>query len=63
MFMFRGAEVLLHPTSDAGIFDSNGWESAKIVRAAENMMYLVSANSTGQVGSPLAENNVMGNSG
>lgn len=62
MFMFRGAEVLLHPTSDGGVGDANAWESAKLVRASENMMYLVSTNSTGQIGSPLAENNVMGNS-
>src|SRR5262245_23469139 len=38
MFMFRGAEVLLHPTSDMGTYDRMGWESCKIARAAENMM-------------------------
>ncbi len=52
MFMFRGAEVLLHPTSDQGASDKWSWESAKKVRASENMMYLVSANQTGMQGGP-----------
>jgi predicted amidohydrolase len=50
MFMLRGAEVLLHPTSDQGAYDRWSWESAKKVRASENMMYLISANQTGQIG-------------
>jgi len=50
MFMFRGAEVLLHPTSDHGASDKWSWESAKKVRASENMMYLISANQTGMIG-------------
>jgi len=49
-FMLRGAEVLLHPTSDNGSIDLWAWESAKRVRAAENMMYLVSCNAGGAVG-------------
>ena len=48
--MLRGAEVLLHPTSDNGSIDLWAWESAKRVRAAENMMYLVSCNAGGAVG-------------
>jgi predicted amidohydrolase len=52
MFMFRGAEVLLHPTSDQGASDRWAWESAKKVRASENMMYLISANQTGMLGGP-----------
>jgi predicted amidohydrolase len=47
MFMFRGAEVLLHPTSDFGAWDNMAWMSMKKARAAENMMYLVSANTAG----------------
>ena len=54
MFMLRGAEVLLHPTSDHGASDMWSWESAKKVRASENMMYLISANQTGQIGGPSA---------
>lgn len=62
MFMFRGAEVLLHPTSDSGLGDKWAWESAKKVRAAENMMYLVSCNATGQLGTYLPEGQTLGNS-
>jgi len=62
MFMFRGAEVLLHPTSDQGTGDRWAWESAKKVRAAENMMYLISCNSTGLMDTYLPANNTMGNS-
>jgi predicted amidohydrolase len=40
----RGAEVILHPTSDHGSSDRMAWESAKRVRAAENMVYFISAN-------------------
>jgi len=46
-FMLRGAEVLLHPTNEAL---SPGQEAAKIARAAENMMYVVSANVAGSIG-------------
>jgi predicted amidohydrolase len=46
-FMLRGAEVLLHPTNEEL---SPGQEAAKIARAAENMMYLVSANVAGPIG-------------
>jgi len=60
MFMFRGAEVLLHPTSDHGPGDKWAWESAKKVRASENMMYLVSTNTAGFVGGPLAVGNNLG---
>lgn len=62
MFMFRGAEVLLHPTSDQGLDDRWAWESAKKVRAAENMMYLISCNATGQLGTVVPEGQTMGNS-
>ncbi len=62
MFMFRGAEVLLHPTSDHGMADKVAWESAKKVRASENMMYLVSTNATGQLGTFIPEGQTLGNS-
>jgi predicted amidohydrolase len=62
MFMLRGAEVLLHPTSDQGASDRWSWESAKKVRASENMMYLVSANQTGQIGGALPQGSTGGHS-
>ena len=62
MFMFRGAEVLLHPTSDFGAVDNNRWQSAKAVRASENMMYLVSCNTAGFRNAPYAENENQGHS-
>jgi predicted amidohydrolase len=63
MFMFRGAEVLLHPTSDFGAVDNNGWQSAKVVRASENMMYLVSCNTAGfRNDPPYADNENQGHS-
>ena len=48
----RGAEVILHPTSDHGRSDNMAWESAKRVRAAENMVYFISANAGKISGSP-----------
>jgi predicted amidohydrolase len=39
MFMLRGAEVLLHPTSDHGASDKWSWESAKKVRASQNIAH------------------------
>lgn len=48
----RGAEVLLHPTSDHGRTEFMAWESAKRTRAAENMAYLISANCGGIAGGP-----------
>jgi predicted amidohydrolase len=62
MFMLRGAEVLLHPTSDHGASDMWSWESAKKIRASENMMYLVSANQTGQIGGLLPQGQTAGHS-
>ena len=61
-FMLRGAEVLLHPTSDSGAIDLWAWESAKRVRAAENMVYLVSCNAGGSVGGAIPGNFNMGHS-
>ena len=47
VFMLRGAEVILHPTNED---KSPGQEAAKIARAAENMVYVVSANVAGGIG-------------
>jgi predicted amidohydrolase len=47
VFMMRGAEVILHPTNEE---KSTAQEAAKIVRAAENMVYLISANVAGGTG-------------
>ena len=58
MFMFRGAEVILHPTSDHGTSESVAWESCKRARASENMVYLISANSGGIVGSAPSQANM-----
>jgi predicted amidohydrolase len=61
VLMMRGAEVILHPTSDHGPSSTIGWEQCKRARAAENMVYLVSCNSGGMTG-PLPNNNNMGHS-
>src|SRR5262249_33120986 len=47
VFMMRGAEVLLHPTNEQ---ESPAQEAAKVAPAAENMVYLVSANVAGGIG-------------
>jgi predicted amidohydrolase len=47
VLMMRGAEVILHPTNEDR---SPGQEAAKICRASENMVYLVSANVAGGIG-------------
>lgn len=47
VFMLRGAEVILHPTNEP--ITGRG-EAAKICRAAENMVYLISANVAGPIG-------------
>jgi predicted amidohydrolase len=58
VLMFRGAEVILHPTSDHGTSEAIGWESCKRARATENMVYLISCNSGGIVGSLPANTNM-----
>lgn len=45
--MARGAEIILHPTNEA---NSPAQEAAKIARAAENMVYLISANVADGIG-------------
>jgi predicted amidohydrolase len=45
--MMQGAEVILHPTNSPR---RPAQEAAKVVRAAENMVYVISANVAGSVG-------------
>jgi len=45
--MMRGAEIILHPTNEN---NNPAQEAAKIARAAENMVYLISANVSGPIG-------------
>lgn len=46
-FAMRGAEVFVHPTSEAGSFTQTFKDIAKLARALENMAYVVSANTGG----------------
>lgn len=47
VYMMQGAEVMLHPTNSPR---RAAQEAAKVVRAAENMVYVVSANVAGSIG-------------
>jgi len=47
VLMMQGAEVILHPTNSP---KRPTQEAAKIVRAAENMVYIISANVAGGIG-------------
>jgi len=47
VLMMRGAEIILHPTNENY---TPGQEAAKVSRAAENMVYLISANVAGSIG-------------
>jgi hypothetical protein len=47
VMMMQGAEVILHPTNGE---KSEAQDAAKIARAAENMVYLISANVAGPIG-------------
>jgi predicted amidohydrolase len=47
VFMLRGAEVLIHPSNEPISARS---EAAKISRAAENMVYVISTNVAGSIG-------------
>lgn len=49
----RGAEILLHPTSEAGSPSLTPKEIARRARAIENMAYLISANTAGVHGTAL----------
>jgi predicted amidohydrolase len=47
VLMMQGAEVILHPTNSPR---RPAQEAAKVVRAAENMVYVISANVAGPIG-------------
>lgn len=53
MAAFKGAEVLLHPTSEVGAPGLTPKHIAKKARAIENIAYVVSANSGGITGTPV----------
>lgn len=50
----RGAEVILHPTSEAATTQWSYKNVAKLARAQENQCYIISANSAGITGTALA---------
>jgi predicted amidohydrolase len=50
MHVFKGAEVLLHPTSEVGAPMLTPKHISKMARAVENIAYVVSANSAGIFG-------------
>lgn len=50
----KGAEVLMHPTSEASTTKMSPKNVAKIARAQENGIYVISANSAGITGTGLA---------
>lgn len=58
----RGAEVLLHPTSEVYGQPRSPKEAAKICRAVENMMYVISANTAGIANSAIPIASVDGGS-
>lgn len=58
----RGAEVLLHPTSEIYGKDRAPKEAAKVSRAVENLAYVVSANTAGIANSPILQSSVDGGS-
>lgn len=54
--VFKGAEILLHPTSEVGSPGLTPKHIGKMARASENMAYLVSANSGGIFGTLVSAN-------
>ncbi|TDI66654.1 MAG: nitrilase [Alphaproteobacteria bacterium] len=51
--VMRGAEVIIHPTSETGTPLSVGRDICKRARAVENMVYVVSANTASLEGMPI----------
>jgi predicted amidohydrolase len=58
----RGAEILLHPTSEIYGKERAPKEAAKLSRAVENMMYVVSCNTAGIANSPIPQGSTDGGS-
>lgn len=54
--VLKGAEVLLHPTSEVGAPTLTPKHIGKMARASENMAHVVSANSAGIFGTAVAAN-------
>lgn len=53
MGVFKGAEIILHPTSEVGAPTLTPKHIAKKARAVENMAYVISANSAEIIGTPV----------
>jgi len=62
MMAMRGAEILLHSSSEASSAQISQKEVAKRARAIENMVYVVSANSAGISGIGIPADSTNGNS-
>lgn len=60
MHVFKGAEILLHPTSEVASPSLTPKHIAKMARALENIAYVVSANSAGIFGTPVPPNSTDG---
>jgi predicted amidohydrolase len=58
--VLKGAEILLHPTSEVGSPQLTSKHISKLARATENMSYVVSANSGGIVGGGVPANSTDG---
>lgn len=58
----RGAEVLVHPTSEASSPELTPKAVARRARAVENTVYVVSANSGGLTGTPMGADSTNGGS-
>lgn len=53
MHVFKGAEILMHPTSEVGAPTLTPKHISKKARAVENIAYVVSANSAEIIGTPV----------
>jgi len=62
LLALRGAEVILHPTSEAASTLMTYKNVAKLARAQENQCYIISANSAGITGTGLAAQSTDGRS-
>ena len=60
MSVLEGAEILLHPTSEVGSPNLTPKHISKMARAVENIAYVISANSAGIYGTPIAANSTDG---
>ena len=60
MGAMRGAEILIHPSSEVGSPSVSPKELGRRARAAENIAYVVSANSAALTGTPLPAESTTG---